>query len=81
MLRPQTFLFPVSSREKHMKSKLLPLLSGALLVLASLATADTASEHHVLASGAAVKWGPPPPTLPPGAQLAVIDGDPAVRAW
>jgi mannose-6-phosphate isomerase-like protein (cupin superfamily) len=62
-----------------MKSKLLPLLSGTLLVLAGLATADTASEHHVLASGAAVKWGPPPPTLPPGAQLAVIDGDPASK--
>ena len=24
-----------------------------------------------------VKWGPAPPALPPGAQMAVLDGDPS----
>jgi quercetin dioxygenase-like cupin family protein len=62
-----------------MRTKLLPLVTCALLALASLAAADTASEHHVLAGGAAVKWGPPPPVFPKGAQFAVIDGDPAAK--
>jgi len=31
----------------------------------------------IVAAPAAVKWGPAPPALPPGAQLAVISGDPS----
>jgi quercetin dioxygenase-like cupin family protein len=31
---------------------------------------------HVLMTPADLKWGPAPPGLPPGAQAAVIDGDP-----
>jgi quercetin dioxygenase-like cupin family protein len=53
------------------------LVPVTLLTLAGLAAADSGSEHHMLASGSAVKWGPPPAVLPPGAQFAVIDGDPA----
>jgi len=53
------------------------LVSFTLLALAGLAAADTGSQHQVLASGSAVKWGPPPPVFPAGAQFAVIDGDPA----
>ena len=56
----------------------LPALLGAALVLAALtAPVAVADEHTMLASGAQVKWGPPPPVLPRGAQFAVIDGDPA----
>ena len=32
---------------------------------------------HVMIAPDQVKWGPAPPALPPGAQAAVIDGDPA----
>jgi mannose-6-phosphate isomerase-like protein (cupin superfamily) len=32
---------------------------------------------HVLVTPATVKWGPGPPSLPPGAQAAVLEGDPA----
>jgi ketosteroid isomerase-like protein len=31
---------------------------------------------HVMMAPGAVKWGDPPPTLPPGARVAVISGDP-----
>ena len=31
---------------------------------------------HVVVRPGAVKWGPAPPSLPPGAQLAVLSGDP-----
>jgi len=27
-----------------------------------------------------VKWGPPPPFVPPGAQLAVLEGDPGAES-
>ena len=61
----------------------------ASLVLASLALAQSdkmkKGEHsdmqggsaHVLLSANDVKWGPGPPSLPPGAQLAVVEGDPS----
>ena len=32
---------------------------------------------HVMIDAAQVKWGPAPPSLPPGAQMAVLDGDPS----
>src|SRR6185503_13389497 len=61
----------------------------ASLVLASLALAQSdkmkkgehsdmqGSSAHVLLSANDVKWGPGPPSLPPGAQLAVVEGDPS----
>jgi quercetin dioxygenase-like cupin family protein len=36
-----------------------------------------ASSGHVLVTSNDVKWGPAPPALPPGAQFAVIEGDPS----
>jgi len=32
---------------------------------------------HVMIDAAQLKWGPAPPALPPGAQAAILDGDPA----
>jgi ketosteroid isomerase-like protein len=32
---------------------------------------------HVMVEAAALKWGPGPPSLPPGAKIAVIAGDPS----
>lgn len=43
-----------------------------------LATELQATEaHHTVVSGDDIKWGPAPPSLPPGAQAAVLLGSPA----
>jgi quercetin dioxygenase-like cupin family protein len=60
--------------------KFLSIAPLALLALSGLAVSDTGAQHPLLASAAAVKWGPPPPMFPAGAQFAVIDGDPAAKA-
>src|SRR5882724_11946896 len=41
----------------------------------SLATA----EQHVIVTPADLKWGDAPPGLPPGAKMAVLDGDPTKK--
>src|SRR4030095_12579939 len=50
------------------------------LVLATLlgAPARTLAQtkQHVAMTPADLKWGPAPPVLPPGAQIAVLDGRP-----
>jgi quercetin dioxygenase-like cupin family protein len=47
--------------------------------MAAVAGGQPAS--HVMENATAAKWGPAPPMLPPGAQIAVLSGDPtkAVR--
>jgi len=40
------------------------------------ATGQPPASPHVLLTAAAVTWGDPPPSLPPGAKMAVISGDP-----
>lgn len=37
-----------------------------------------AGQGHVMVTPDQIKWGPAPPALPPGAQMAVLDGDPSV---
>lgn len=59
------------------------MLAGAPLVLLGLAAAVAPSAtpagetHHTVVSGDAVQWGAAPPSLPPGAQAAVLLGSPA----
>jgi quercetin dioxygenase-like cupin family protein len=48
----------------------LPLLT----FVAAAAIAQTPA--HVMENPTAAKWGPAPPVLPPGAQIAVLAGDP-----
>src|SRR3954466_7476636 len=55
-------------------SKLAVILAGAVLFGAA---AQAAEQHHTVISGDAIKWGPAPPSLPPGAQLAALLGSPA----
>jgi quercetin dioxygenase-like cupin family protein len=40
--------------------------------------AQAAAPKHVLLTPDQLKWGPAPESLPAGAQMAVVDGDPAV---
>ena len=64
----------------------LSLLALALLAVVSISFAQghkkksaRASMHatHVMITPDEVKWGPGPPALPPGAEVAVLRGDPA----
>lgn len=56
----------------------LSLTLAALGVTWLAATAANPGEQTAMIGGAKdVKWGPPPPALPPGAKMAVLAGDPA----
>lgn len=69
--------------------KRLTFIVLASLALASLVFAQTdkmkkdgqsemkSSDSHVMVGADEVKWGPAPPSLPPGAQFAVLEGDPS----
>ena len=48
-------------------------VGGIIVTTPPVLAADT---HHTVVSGEAVKWGPAPPSLPPGAQGAVLFGNP-----
>lgn len=53
----------------------LPFLA-VVLIICALAVAVTPSHAQNAFTPDQVKWGPPPPFVPAGAQLAVIEGDP-----
>jgi quercetin dioxygenase-like cupin family protein len=56
----------------------LVVLSLAAFAAAGVSTqVGAAGLHHTVVSADAVKWGPAPPSLPPGAQAAVLLGSPA----
>jgi hypothetical protein len=56
-----------------------PIVSSSLVLILGLATtgAALAQDRHVLVPADALTWAPAPPALPPGAQISVLDGDPA----
>lgn len=67
-----------------MRKHLHALLTLTLLACAAAALARTGQEasggaqaSHVMVTPDQMKWGPAPPALPAGAQLAVIEGDPS----
>jgi hypothetical protein len=51
----------------------------ALLCLTGGARRGLAQEHHVVVPVDKVQWNPAPPILPPGAQLAVLEGNPGAK--
>lgn len=60
-----------------MKTALSAVLMGAIAVAApSALTADTAAGHNIVAP-TEIKWAPAPASIPPGAQAAVLYGDPS----
>jgi quercetin dioxygenase-like cupin family protein len=61
-----------------MKLAYTGLVSGMIAVgsLVCTATAQTMDEHKVVPAPE-VKWAPGPASIPPGAQAAVLYGDPA----
>jgi len=63
-----------------MNTKSILLSACAGLILAGLAVADGGdSSHKILTGAGAVKWGAPPPVFAPGAQFALLEGDPAAK--
>ena len=64
-----------------MKTTRLTMMAGscgAALLCASfvISVAVAQTPAHVMENLSAAKWGPAPPLLPPGAQIAVLAGDP-----
>ena len=74
-----------------MKKTQILVISFAVLTVASLglaqanqyrtsnasAMAGKAAQDHPMVTPSEMKWGPAPPSLPMGAQIAVLDGDPS----
>jgi quercetin dioxygenase-like cupin family protein len=62
-----------------MKKRLTLSFAAGLTTLFVLA-ASASAQTHVMTTLADAKWGPAPPMLPPGAQIAVLAGDPSKPA-
>ena len=56
-------------------------IAGALLVGCSLAATavSAAGTDHLIVPADQAKFGPVPPVLPPGAEIAVLSGDPSKK--
>lgn len=63
------------------RSSMSVAFTGLLLASAGAGpawAADPAAAHeHIIVPAAEVQWSPGPPSLPEGAELAVLEGDPA----
>ena len=63
---------------KKITSILFAAIGFALCsVVVALDEKPMAKTEHVMFSGADLKWGDGPPSLPAGAKVAVLEGDPA----
>jgi hypothetical protein len=61
--------------------KSLAILGALSLVVGSMTRGQDRGGHagdagHVAVRPSAIKWGPAPPSLPPGSQIAILAGDP-----
>ena len=56
------------------------LRSVLIVCLVVAGTAALVAQNHSVQSLAAAQWGPAPPMLPAGAQIAVLNGDPGKAA-
>ena len=64
-------------KTSHLTTVLLGSVAGALLFASFLTSAAVAqTPAHVMENVSTAKWGPAPPMLPAGAQIAVLTGDP-----
>lgn len=61
---------------RHTTMLLSALLFGATAVLGATTLLHASNMHHTVVHADAVTWGPAPPSLPPGAQAAVLLGHP-----
>jgi quercetin dioxygenase-like cupin family protein len=56
--------------------RLVAFSLGAAAIFAAATPLLAAEQHHTVVPADSVKWGPAPPSLPPGAQAAVLLGSP-----
>lgn len=49
---------------------------GTLALIGAATTAHATDAHHTMVANDAIKWGPAPASLPPGAQAAALLGHP-----
>ena len=64
-----------------MKKRLtLSLVAGLATLVVMGASVVAQTQMHVITTLADAQWGPAPPMLPPGAQIAVLAGDPSKPA-
>ena len=61
-----------------MKTIVSVIAAGAILL--SVGHLVNAQKPHILADPKEANWGPAPPMLPPGAQIAILAGDPTKPA-
>jgi quercetin dioxygenase-like cupin family protein len=66
-------------RSMHLTLAMVGLLCGAGLTFAAQVTSHESHESHVFTSDT-IPWGPAPPFVAPGAQLAVLEGNPAATS-
>jgi quercetin dioxygenase-like cupin family protein len=59
-----------------MKTIASTMTAAAILWGVSAAVSQAQTTSHVIATPQEAQWGPAPPMLPPGAQIAVMAGDP-----
>jgi quercetin dioxygenase-like cupin family protein len=57
-------------------STIFALSFGCAAIFGVVAQVQASDTHHTVVPADAVKWGPAPPSLPPGAQAAVLLGHP-----
>jgi Domain of unknown function (DUF4437) len=65
-----------------MRTMMIAVSAGVLALTGAAAAKEKASRakpEAITIAAADVKYGPPPPVLPPGAQLAVLRGDPGKK--
>lgn len=60
--------------------KIASAITAAAILLGGSAAVIRAQSAAVVATTAEAKWGTAPPMLPPGAQIAVLSGDPGKPA-
>lgn len=58
-------------------TRTIALTFGALAIFGTATQLRADDAHHTVVPANAVKWGAAPPSLPPGAQAAVLYGNPA----
>ena len=63
-----------------MKMTALAITAAAILGGGSFAAVQGQSPKHVIQTPKEAQWGPAPPLLPAGAQIAVLAGDPTKSA-
>lgn len=63
-----------------MKTVMAAIATCTLLLLGGLSVPAKAQQAHVIQSAKEAQWGPAPPFIPAGAQLAVLSGDPTKAA-